>query len=213
MGRRMILSVLLIASISVFGQGLGRIGGTVADPSGALVPGVKITATEVGTKLSRSALSDEQGLFVIPSLRPAIYDVVAELPGFRNFTQRGITLLADQSLTVNIMLQVGTSSEAVTVESTPPAVNTTTSSLGQVIELSRVVDLPSNGRNAAALTLLVPGAVSAPDAGAGQGTTKTIPGAVTISANGSRHNTINYMLDGSGKLAKKTTGAPAISSS
>src|SRR4030095_9191971 len=204
MARRMILAVLLMTPVSVFAQGLGRIAGTVVDPSGALVPGVKITATEVGTKLSRSALSDEQGLFVIPSLRPAIYDVVAELPGFRNFTQRGVTLLADQSLTVNITLQVGTPSETVTVESAPPAVNTTTSALGQVIELSRVVDLPSNGRNAAALTLLVPGAVSAPDAGADQGTTKTIPGAVTISANGSRQNQISYMLDGGNNLDEYT---------
>src|SRR5262245_65738860 len=101
MGRQMILAVLLMAPISVFGQGLGRIGGTVADPSGALVPGVKITATEVGTNLSRSAMSDEQGVFVIPSLRPAIYDLTAELPAFRNFMQRGMTLLADQSVTAN----------------------------------------------------------------------------------------------------------------
>src|SRR4030095_15801610 len=71
MARRMILAVLLMTPVSVFAQGLGRIAGTVVDPSGALVPGVKITATEVGTKLSRSALSDEHGLFVIPSLRPA----------------------------------------------------------------------------------------------------------------------------------------------
>ncbi len=204
MRRCMILAVLVLTPISVLAQGLGRIGGAVADPSGALVPGVKITATEVGTNLSRSALSDEQGRFVVPSLRPAIYDVIAELPGFRNFTQRGVTLLADQSLTINITLQVGTPSETVTVESAPPTVNTTTSSLGQVLELARVVDLPSNGRNAAALTLLVPGAVSAPDAGADQGTTKTIPGAVTISANGSRQNQISYMLDGGNNLDEYT---------
>src|SRR5262249_16032009 len=60
MAQRMILAVLLMTPISFFGQGLGRIAGTVADPSGALVPGVKITATEVGTNVSRSALSDEQ---------------------------------------------------------------------------------------------------------------------------------------------------------
>src|SRR5262249_24579247 len=131
MGRRMILAVLLIVPISTFGQGLGRIVGTVADSSAALVPAVKITATEVGTSSGRSAVSDEQCLFVIASLRPAVYDLIAELPGFRNFTQRGMTLLADQSLTVNITLQVGTASDTVTVESAPPAVNTTTSSLGQ----------------------------------------------------------------------------------
>src|SRR5262249_32871500 len=132
MGRRMILAVLLMTPVSVFGQGLGRIAGTVSDPSGALVPGVKITVTELGTKLSRSALSDEKGLFVTLSLGPAIYDVGAELPGFRNFTQRGVTLLADKSLTVNIPLQVEPPPKTVTVEPAPPAVNTTTSALGQV---------------------------------------------------------------------------------
>src|SRR5882762_5337056 len=124
MRRRMILVVSLMAPISMFAQGLGSIGGTVADPSGALDPGVRITATEVGTNLSRSAISDEQGRFVIPSLRPALYDLIAELPGFRNFTQRGMTLLADQSIAVNVTLQVGTASETVTVESAPPVVNT-----------------------------------------------------------------------------------------
>src|SRR5690349_16547839 len=64
MRRRMIVVVLLMTPISMFAQGLGSIGGTVADPSGALVPGVRITATEVGTNLSRSAISDEQGRFV-----------------------------------------------------------------------------------------------------------------------------------------------------
>jgi len=64
MRRLMILVVLLMAPISMFAHGLGSIGGTVADPSGALVPGVRITATEVGTNLSRSAISDEQGRFV-----------------------------------------------------------------------------------------------------------------------------------------------------
>src|SRR5438094_87363 len=191
-------------SMSAFAQGLGTIGGTVLDPSGALIPGAMITVTEVGTGLSRSATSDEQGRYVIPSLRPAIYELTAENPGFSKFSQRGIAVLADQSLTVNVTLRVGALAEEVTVESAPPPVNTTTATLGQVIELARVDALPMNGRNAAALTLLVPGAVSAPDAGADQGTTKTIPGAVTISANGARQNQISYMLDGGNNLDEYT---------
>lgn len=191
-------------SLSLFAQGLGTISGTVLDPSGALIPGAKITVTEAGTGLSRTATSDEQGRYVIPSLRPATYALTGENPGFSKFTQPGIALLADQSLTVNVTLRVGAVAEEVTVEAAPPAVNTTTATLGQVIELGRVDALPMNGRNAAALTLLVPGTVATPDAGADQGTTKTIPGALTISANGSRQNQISYMLDGGNNLDEYT---------
>jgi len=194
----------LVFGVSGFAQGFGTIGGTVMDPSGALIPGARVTVTEVGTGLPRSVTSDEQGRYVIPSLRPADYDVSGETPGFSKYTKRGMALLADQSLTVNITLQLGVSAESVTVESAPPQVNTSTSTLSQVIEQSRVVDLPLNGRNAAALTLLVPGAVATPDAGADQGTTKTIPGAVTISTNGSRQNQLSYLLDGGNNLDEYT---------
>ena len=74
--------------------------------------------------------------------------------------------------------------------------DTSTSTLKQVIEQERISELPLNGRNAAQLTLLVPGAVNSPNGGADQGATKTFPAAVTYSANGSRQNTISYQLDG-----------------
>ena len=83
------------------------------DPSGALIPGARVTVTEVGTGLPRSVTSDEQGRYVIPSLRPADYDLMGETPGFSKYTKRGMALLADQSLTVNITLQLGVSAESV----------------------------------------------------------------------------------------------------
>jgi len=196
--------VLMALATSAFAQGFGTITGNVQDPSSAVVPGVKVTVTESGTGLSRSVISDERGRYVVASLRPANYELIAELPGFRLYTQRGITLLADQTLTINVTLEVGASNETVSVEAGAVPVNTTTSTLSEVIELERVADLPLNGRNAAALTLLVPGAVLTPDAGADQGTTKTIPGAVTISANGSRQNQISYMLDGGNNVDEYT---------
>src|SRR5260370_21957053 len=138
-------ALLLALGVSRFAEGLGTIGGNVVDPSGALIPGAKVTITEVGTGLTRSAASDEQGRYVIPSLRPATYELTSENPGFSKFVQRGITLLADQSLTLNITLRVGGVAEEVTVEAAPPPVNTTTSTLGQVIELARLNALPMNG--------------------------------------------------------------------
>ena len=73
----------LVFGVSGFAQGFGTIGGTVMDPSGALIPGARVTVTEVGTGLPRSVTSDEQGRYVIPSLRPADYDLMGETPGFR----------------------------------------------------------------------------------------------------------------------------------
>jgi hypothetical protein len=86
--------------------------------------------------------------------------------------------------------------EVVMVSGTALQVDTSTSTLKQVIEQQRLVELPLNGRNAAQLTLLVPGAVNSPGGGADQGSTKTFPGAVTISANGARQNQVSYQLDG-----------------
>ena len=105
-------------------------------------------------------------------------------------------MLADQSLTVNLGLKFGVTTEVVTVTTNAVQVDTATSTLRQVIEQERLFELPLNGRNAAQLTLLVAGAVNSPNGGADQGATKTFPGAVTYSANGSRQDTISYQLDG-----------------
>src|SRR5258708_22150238 len=107
-----------------------------------------------------------------------------------------ITLLADKTLTINLNLRLGGTIETVTVTGAELQVDTATSTLKQVIEQQRLVELPLNGRNAAQLTLLVPGALNAPGGGADQGTTKTFPGAVTISANGARQDMVSYQLDG-----------------
>ncbi|HXN22898.1 MAG TPA: TonB-dependent receptor [Candidatus Dormibacteraeota bacterium] len=185
-------------------QGLGSIVGRVTDPSGAAMASAKVTVTQEGTGLSRGAASDPDGLFVIPSLPPASYIMIVEAPGFSIARQTGITLLADQTLTVNMTVKLGSTTEILTVTADQVQVDTSTSTLKQVIEQERIIELPLNGRNAAELTLLVPGAVSAPSGGAQQGSTKTFPGAVTISINGARQNQIGYQLDGGNNVDEYT---------
>jgi carboxypeptidase family protein len=187
---------LLITPLLSNGQGLGSIAGRVSDPSGAAVANAKVTATQASTGFSRTGTTDTEGLYVLPSLQPAIYNITVEASGFSTVRQEGITLLADQALTVNISLKLGMTTETVTVSGDPLQVDTSTSTLRQVIEEQRITELPLNGRNAAQLTLLVPGAVNSPNGGADQGATKTFPGAVTYSANGARQDTISYQLDG-----------------
>jgi outer membrane receptor protein involved in Fe transport len=186
----------LFAPLFSHAQGLGSITGRVTDPNGGAVAGANVTATQADTGFTRSATTDADGLYVIPSLRPAMYNLLVEAKGFSTTRQMEIVLLADQTLTLNINIAVGPTTETVTVVGNALQVDTSTSTLKQVIEQQRISELPLNGRNAAQLTLLVAGAVNSPNGGADQGATKTFPGAVTFSANGSRQNSISYQLDG-----------------
>ena len=192
----LVLILLIGANVPSLAQGLGSIVGTITDPSGAVLPGAKITAVEAGTGLSRTGVTDSQGYYVIPGLKPAEYMVSAEASGFRT-AKETVTLLANQTLTVNSRLQVGSPTETVEVTSTQVQVDTTTPTMKQVLEGQRVLDLPLEGRNAAQLTLLVPGTIKDENnGGADQGGQKTFPGAVTYSINGSRQNQTSYQLDG-----------------
>jgi hypothetical protein len=177
-------------------QGLGSVAGNVSDPSGAAIVSATVTIVESDTGLTRSVTTGSDGHFLIPSLRPAGYRLTVEAPGFRRFAQTGITLQADQAATVNVKLEIGAATESVTVEASAVQVDTSTETLRQVVDNSRMIAMPLNGRNAAELTALVAGAVIAPPSQADQGKTKTFPVAVTISTNGTRQNQTSYRLDG-----------------
>lgn len=208
------LFCLVAFSGTVNAQGLGSIVGTVSDPSGAIISGANVTATEVGTGFTRTAITDSEGRYVLASLRPAPYDLKVEATGFRLFVRTGITLLADQTLTVNVTAQVGTKEEVINVTSNAIQVDTSTPTIKQVIEQQRLVELPLNGRNAAELSLLVAGTVNYTvnpanptgtyGGGSLQGTTKTFPGAVAIATNGSRQNQVSYRLDGGNNVDEYT---------
>ena len=135
-------TIALLSGIALHAQGSGTIAGTIVDPSGALIPNAEIRVSEIGTGYTRTAAANTEGFYVLPSLRPADYEVVVKAPGFRTVTQRGTTLLANQSLTLNFQLELGAATETVNVESSPVLVDTSTGSLKQVIERTRMVELP-----------------------------------------------------------------------
>ena len=135
-----------LAEQTVQAQGLGTIVGTVTDPSGAVVPNAKVNLVDEGTLASRTASSDAQGYYVFPSLRPSTYSLTVEQPGFAAFNRKGIVLQADQSATVNVSLTVAQTGESVTVVEGTPLVTTATSTLSEVVDTKRIVDLPLDGR-------------------------------------------------------------------
>ena len=147
--------MFVLFAASGFAQGYGTIIGTVSDSTGEVVSGAKVTVTDAGTQLQRTVQTNDQGYYVIPALHPSTYDLVAAAPGFAAYSQKSVTLLADQSLTVDVHLSIGQVTQTVSVESNSLQVDTATSTLSQVVEERRIVDLPLNGRNAVSLALLV----------------------------------------------------------
>lgn len=191
--------ILFVVVTAAFAQGGGNVAitGTVTDSSGAVVAGATVTVTQKNTSVIRTDTTNGTGQFNVVSIPPATYTVAVEAQGFKKYVQ-DVVLLADQIRNMDIRLQVGQTNQQVTVEASSVAVNTSSQELSHVIESSRLSDLPLNGRNAADLTLLVPGAVSAiaNNSGTLQGDTKQVPGAEAIAVNGARPDQIGYNLDG-----------------
>ncbi len=152
-----VIGVMLGASSSLFGQSAGAILGTVTDASGALIPGVEVTATDQGTNQSRSVVTNETGNYRIEPLQVGIYSVSAELVGFRKEIRKDLKLDLDARLRVDFRLEVGAVNEVVEVTGAAPVVQTDTSQVGQVVEERKIIELPLNGRSFSALAYVTPG--------------------------------------------------------
>jgi hypothetical protein len=167
--------------------------GTVRDTSGSVIPNAKVTCVEVGTGFTTNSVTNATGDYVLPNLRPTTYNITAEATGFRTYKQSDVLLEANRSLTVNITLEIGAATESISVTSAVPQVDTSTSTLGDVVDTARIQELPLNGRDAARLGTLVPGTVLA---GTVTESGKAIPGGLYLSSNGTGPGQVSYKLDG-----------------
>jgi hypothetical protein len=185
--------VSLIGCGSARAQATAQISGTVQDASGAVLPGVDITATQTGTGISRTTITNETGSYTLPNLPLGPYRLAAGLPGFRTFVQTGILLQVGSNATLNIVLQVGEVTEQIEVQANAALVETRTLSVGQVMETARIMEFPLNGRNTQELVLLQGGAsrVTTDAGGYTFGANR-----ITISAAGSPDTSMEYALDG-----------------
>ena len=163
-------AVFLLFSTPCFAQTMGTITGEVRDSSGGVVPGVTVTAQNTGTNATRDTQTNAAGIYGFPALVPGSYTVKAELAGFKTASQT-IDLHVEQTLRLNLTMEVGTLAETTTVTGEAPLITTENATVGTVIENRRIVELPLNGRNYLSLVALSPN-VSAEFAGAGQAGTR-----------------------------------------
>ncbi|MBK7931196.1 MAG: TonB-dependent receptor [Bryobacterales bacterium] len=192
---RFVSPLILLAGISssLLAQGTGTIHGSVIDPTGAAVPGARVTATLEGQGLERSVETSVQGSYTLPLLPVGGYVVRVEGDGFKAFLRTNINLTSNENIRIDAKLAVGSVSEEVTVTATAPLVDSRSSQTGTLIDERRVVELPINGRNVVGLAALLPGAtnISAPQ------TTTDDRGGPTVSISGSRTNQNLFLFDGS----------------
>lgn len=151
-----ISAALLFFTVNLAAQ-TSSLSGTIMDPAGAVVPNVKVTATNLGRNVTFETSTDPRGHYVLPDLPIGPYAVQAEAAGFKVFRQTGVELTLDEPALVNITLTVGEKTESVEVNAQASRVDTDTATLAQLVDTQRVGDLPLNGRNVYQLATLVPG--------------------------------------------------------
>lgn len=186
---KVLFAVLLILPNLAFGQATGLIVGTVRDASGGVIAGAAVKASNVLTGLEWTTSSGPSGLFNFPRLPVGRYRVEVSNPGFRTFLSEEFRLEVDQNREISVTLDVGSTTESVTVSGAVSQVDTVAATIREVVDEKRITELPLNGRNPLQLVRLVPGAVSAPGA-------STLNRNDAISVNGGRGTATNYMLDG-----------------
>lgn len=178
--------ILVFSAFAMAQVEQGVILGSVSDPSGARIVGTNITFTNLGTNVAQTAITDQLGSFRSIPLRSGTYSVTAESPGFKRLVRSGITLGIQAEVRLDLTLELGETTEQVTITADAALLQTTESSRGQVVDNKKIVDLPLNGRDYLQLALLTAGTNVPP------------PGArfAGFSASGFRVSQNNYLLDG-----------------
>src|SRR5947199_1946687 len=154
--------VSVLSCGALWAQATAQIAGTVRDQSGAVLPGVEVTVTQIQTGVARSAVTNETGSYVLSNLPIGPYRLEAGLPGFRTFVQTGIVLQVNGSPVINPVLAVGQVTEQVEVQANAALVETRNAGIGQVVENARILELPLNGRQVVELIALAGAATPAP---------------------------------------------------
>src|SRR5438309_3954215 len=183
--------VLTLNCSQIWAQATAQISGSAKDQSGAVLPGVEITATQTNTGIARTAVTNETGSYVLTNLPIGPYKLEASLPGFRTFVQTGINLEVNASPAINVTLEVGQVSEQVEVQANATLVETRSVGVGQVVENARILELPLNGRQVGDLIGLAGG--TAPATVPNGRDSLATPG---FSVAGGLNTGINYTLDG-----------------
>src|SRR5437867_2391041 len=183
--------ILLLTASAAWAQATAQMSGTVRDQSGAVLPGVTVTVTQIDTSVTRTAVSDEAGAYLLPNLPTGPYRLEASLQGFRTYAQTGIVLQVGATPTINVVLAVGNLAETVSVEGAAPLVDVKSAGISDVVENERILELPLQARQVTDLIVLAGAAVQT-----GTADSRSMQGGVSIAVAGGLSFGVAYLLDG-----------------
>ena len=187
--------VFFATALFVFGQSTGVIQGKVTDVSGAAVPKATVTVRNSDTGEQRVISTDQAGLYVAPSLPVGRYQVSVKAAGLQPTTANDVALTVGSTVQQDFSLAVATATQTVEISSTAPVIESTTVSVGTVVDQRTVQEIPLNGRHFVDLSLLAAGTVAPPASGY-----LTAPlrgqGSFAFFSAGNREDAINYMING-----------------
>jgi hypothetical protein len=187
----MLLSLIVPLSAQ---ETTGVIAGTVTDASGGAVANAEVTVVSTGTNATYKSTTNQTGGYIFRTLPVGTYRVTVTSPGFKRYETTNVLTQVNEVTRLDVAMTVGAVSESVEVTAPVVNVNTEDASLRSVIDERRVEDLPLNGRDPVQLMRLVAGVSLYNGSGLTSGT--TYPGVVSVSVNGNRGNSTNYILDG-----------------
>ena len=165
--------------------------GVVTDPSGAVIPGAAVAATDAATGFTYSTTTNSAGLYTVENLPPSTYSLTLTATGFATANRRGITLEVNQHATVDVRMTLGTVAQTVTVGGAPPLLDAQDSATGQTVDRSLINDLPLIGRSVFDLTYLSPGVNPGAGYALGFGGTSN-----DFTSDGGRAGTADILIDG-----------------
>jgi len=176
----------------------GNIRGTVQDPSGAVVQSAQVTAQQVETGFTRSAVTDRTGSYLLLELPVGRYRIEVQAKGFQKYIREGVSLNVNETASVPVKLVVGAGNEQVLVTADAQLIENSSTALGKTVLEREVLDLPLNGRNFSQLGLLQPGVVPLTPGLAEAG--GSLRDGQAYAVNGQRPESNNFLIDGANNL-------------
>lgn len=192
---RLWLTALVLVSAMYAQDTRGQILGTITDSAGARVPGVAVRAVNVNTGVETSVVSNDNGEYLVPFLLPGKYTVRIEHPGFKRVERAEIELRISERIAVNIELEVGAVTEVMNITATASLLETSSASMGQIIDSKRIAELPLKDGNPIMLAQLAPGVMNLSTGGWSRPFDVGSPSA--IATDGTRTGNTEFTMDGS----------------
>ena len=184
--------------------GTGTLIGVATDSSGGMLPGVSVVLRNEATNTTRTALTNDSGIYRVPALQPGTYEIEAKLAGFKTLVNFGVALTIGEVRTVDLRFSLGAISEIVVVSEQRVLVDTEDSQLSSLVDHRRIRDLPLNGRNVYSLATLQPGVVPA------MSSIASSEGSSAFFAAGTRFRGNNFTLDGQTNNDESMSGVPVV---